>query len=141
MDMPSLQLALNHAVELASLLHGRSLVAEATKRVEAVWDSVRIDVARESCARSVRTGWLADLSDDLQECDLAEQVPQSASLALAAMLAAGLAHAQIEPGRWPLTEMARNVARQALQAAVTNQRDHAIAEWFVSFGSRQAPVS
>ncbi|MGW4412399.1 hypothetical protein ACWEJ6_50965 [Nonomuraea sp. NPDC004702] len=132
------QLALGHAVELMSVLHGQDLEAEAGKLVEAEWDGVRLDVARQSCARSVRSGFgvaePADLTDMLQESDLDERVPQSASLALAAMLAAGLAHAQIEPERWPLPEMARQVARQALQAATADQGDDTIAQWFASLG-------
>ncbi len=70
----------------------------------------------------------------LEECELDGQVPQSASLALAGMLAAGLAHARIGPDGWPLPKMARLVARQALQAAVAGQRDEAMAQWFASFG-------
>lgn len=128
------QLAFVHAVEVASLLWGGSLEDKAAELVEGVWDGVRLDVARESCARSIRTGWSANLADMLEECDLDEQVPPRAAQALAAMLAAGLAHAQVDPDHWPLREMARNVARQTLQSAVAGRRDEAMARWFASLG-------
>ncbi|PZG10088.1 hypothetical protein [Nonomuraea aridisoli] len=128
------QLALAHAVELASLLHGESLEAKAAALVDAVWDAVRLDVARESCARSIRAGWSASLADMLEECDLDEQVPPRAAMALAAILAAGLVQAQVEPEHWQLREMARTVTRQSLQSHVAGRRDEAMAHWFASFG-------
>ncbi|WP_327091465.1 hypothetical protein OIE66_12720 [Nonomuraea sp. NBC_01738] len=94
------QEAMRNAVALASLLHGGSFETGAIELTDTAW---------------------ADYRHRLPPGDPEEPLLEGASLTLAATLAAGAAHAHIEPTAWPLPELARLIVRLALQAGVTEE--------------------
>ena len=72
--------------------------------------------------RALPTGRVADL---LEEYDLGEQISENAISALAAMLAAGQAYAQISPERWCAgTDLPKLVTRLAMLEGVAMEEDH-----------------